>query len=108
MTIMKTLRFILILFLLYGCSPKVIPPGERVEMVQSEHALQGRKIFMSYCNSCHPGGTSGLGPSLINKPLPGFAIRFQVRNGLGVMPAFSKEVLSEKEVDRIIAYIKEL
>lgn len=34
-----------------------------------------------------------------NKPLPGFLIKFQVRNGLGAMPAFSKEHVSPEELD---------
>lgn len=63
---------------------------------------------MSYCNGCHPNGEPGLGPGLNDKPLPGFMIRFQVRNGLGVMPAFPDEVISGEELDDLIEYLVEL
>lgn len=49
----------------------------------------------------------GLAPSIINKPLPGFMIKFQVRNGLGAMPSFKKERLSKDELNDVVAYIKE-
>src|SRR5690349_19856420 len=48
----------------------------------------GQVVFYQYCNPCHPGGEGGVGPALNNKPLPEFAIRTQVRHGLGAMPAF--------------------
>jgi len=69
---------------------------------------KGEAIFMSYCHKCHPGGTAGLGPAINNKPLPGFLIRFQVRRGLGVMPAFKEEVISDDELDNLVAYLKTL
>lgn len=69
---------------------------------------KGEVAFMEYCNRCHPGGESGLAPSINDKPLPGFLMRFQIRHGLGVMPAFKKEVVDKEELDNIIAYIKAL
>ncbi len=68
----------------------------------------GEKIYMSYCQKCHPGGTAGLAPAINNKPVPGFAIRFQIRNGLGMMPAFKEDVISDKEMDDLMAYINKL
>ncbi|MFD2512931.1 c-type cytochrome [Pontibacter locisalis] len=70
--------------------------------------VKGEAVFMSYCQKCHPGGTAGLGPAINNKPLPGFLIRYQVRHGLGMMPAFKKEVISAEELDNLMAYLKEL
>lgn len=69
---------------------------------------EGKLLFHNYCNKCHPDGTAGLGPSIINKPLPDFLIRFQIRNGLGVMPAFKKEYLPDEDVKKIISYINAL
>lgn len=66
----------------------------------------GRRIFDAHCHQCHPGGTGGLGPALNNKPLPGFLIKFQVRRGLGAMPAFSDEEISDDELDALVAYLK--
>lgn len=71
-------------------------------------AARGEAVFMRYCNGCHPGGEGGLGPGLNNKPLPGFAIRFQVRNGLGVMPAFPDEVLPDEDLDALVDYLRTL
>jgi len=53
-------------------------------------------------------GEADLGPALNDKPLPAFLMRFQVRNGLGVMPAFAKDRISDAELDQLIAYLKAL
>lgn len=47
-----------------------------------------------------------MGPAINDKPAPGFVIRFQIRNGLGAMPAFKKDVISAEELDDLMAYIK--
>lgn len=65
----------------------------------------GERVFAANCTMCHPGGTSGIGPALNNKPLPGWAIKLQVRNGLGAMPAFSDEEISSDELDAIVHYV---
>lgn len=74
----------------------------------SEKVLAGELIFMRHCHSCHPGGEGGLGPALNNKPLPGFLIRTQVRQGFGMMPAFEQRVIAGEELDALIAYLKAL
>ena len=68
----------------------------------------GQQVFMRECHQCHPGGEAGLGPAINNKPLPGFLIRFQVRNGLGAMPAFSDDEISSTELDELLEYLKAL
>ena len=68
----------------------------------------GQVAFMEKCNRCHPGGEAGLGPALNDKPFPDFLKRFQVRHGLGVMPHFSKEELSDPDLDAILDYLKAL
>jgi mono/diheme cytochrome c family protein len=70
--------------------------------------LLGQQVFDTYCHQCHPGGTSGVGPAINNKPLPGWLIKFQVRNGLGVMPSFSSEQIPPAELDAVVRYLKEL
>lgn len=65
----------------------------------------GQRVFAASCNGCHPGGTQGLAPALNDKPLPEWAIRFQVRNGLGAMPSFSTEELPEAELDALVEYL---
>lgn len=69
---------------------------------------RGRKLFLDHCHQCHPHGTAGLGLSLVNKPLPAFAIKMQIRRGLGAMPAFPVERLDDAGVEAIVAYIERL
>lgn len=78
----------------------VVPPRLATAEEQA-----GEVTFMRFCNGCHPAGLGGLGPGLINKPLPGFAIRFQVRHGLGAMPSFPARVIPGEELDAVIAYL---
>jgi hypothetical protein len=49
-----------------------------------------------------------LGPALKDKPFPGFLQRFQVRNGLGAMPAFSPAEISAAQLDDLLAYLRVL
>ena len=60
-------------------------------------AARGKVVFMEHCHECHPGGEAGLGPALNNKPLPGLAVKAQIRMGVGAMPGFS-DSLSDSEM----------
>ncbi len=104
---MKEHVFYILLILFAGCSQKVVPPGERGIPLRSAAAVRGQELFMKNCYRCHPGGMGGVGPSIVNKPLPGFLIKFQVRNGLGAMPSFKKSQLSKEDVKDIVKYLKE-
>ncbi len=68
----------------------------------------GKQVFDANCHQCHPGGAGGLGPSLNDKPLPGSLIAYQVRHGLGAMPAFSPERLSDAQLDALVLYLEKL
>lgn len=70
--------------------------------------VRGEQSFAIHCHQCHPAGEAGLGPTLNNKPLPTWLIRFQVRNGLGVMPRFSSAQIPPDELDALILYMKAL
>ena len=72
----------------------------------TQEAAAGQVAFMEKCNRCHPGGEAGLGPALNDKPFPDFLKRFQIRHGLGVMPHFPKEELSDAQLDGILEYLK--
>lgn len=74
----------------------------------SRQAAAGETAFMTHCQQCHPGGQAGLGPAINDKPLPGFLIAMQVRNGFGAMPAFPRDEVSKAELDGIVAYLKAL
>jgi mono/diheme cytochrome c family protein len=83
-------------------------PLTGVHRIEDPVLVRGEQLFSLQCSSCHPAGEAGLGPSINDKPLPTWLIRFQVRNGLGVMPAFSREQISPEELDALILYLKEL
>jgi len=88
--------------------------ARRSEPLTGEHRLtsaqliRGEAVYAMQCGQCHPGGEAGLGPSINDKPLPTWLIRFQVRNGLGVMPAFTPEQISPEDLDALLVYLKEL
>lgn len=65
----------------------------------------GQVVFNRNCEGCHPGGEAGLGPMLNSFPAPGFLIKFQVRRGLGAMPAFPPTVIAGGDLDAIVAYM---
>ena len=73
-----------------------------------ERAERGRAVFMTNCHQCHPGGEAGLGPALNDKPFPEFLKKFQVRHGLGTMPSFSEEKISDPQLEDLMEYLKAL
>lgn len=80
------------------------PPGdEPLHLTQAQ--ARGQAVFMTYCNQCHPRGEAGLAFAINDKPLPRFLMAFQVRNGLGAMPAFPEEVISEPQLDDLLEYL---
>ncbi len=83
--------------------PPLAPPP-----TLSEQADAGQVAFMEKCNRCHPGGEAGLAPALNDKPFPSFLKRFQIRHGLGVMPHFSEEELSDPDLQAILKYLEAL
>jgi mono/diheme cytochrome c family protein len=104
---MKKILLVMIIAVISACSSKIAPPGERGPSLKSARAKNGEEIFMKRCDRCHPGGMGGVGPSIINKPLPGFLIKTQVRVGFGAMPSFNKRKISREELKELVAYIKE-
>lgn len=99
---------LLLLLLCYCGTARRGAPAFAPVTLASEDAVQGQAVFDTYCHKCHPGGEAGLGPAINNKPLPGFMIKFQVRNGVGVMPAFKEAVISDGELNDMVAYLKAL
>jgi mono/diheme cytochrome c family protein len=92
-----------------GCGPerRQEPPSEPFDPNDPQVAL-GERVFSRHCYQCHPGGASGLGPAINDKPLPVFAIKTQVRAGAGLMPAFSGQEVSDEELEGVVKYLKAL
>lgn len=100
--------FVTLLLASCGSTRRGEPIAGRPLPLQSPHLQNGQKLYMEKCHLCHPGGEAGLGPALNNKRLPKFLIRFQVRHGLGAMPGFSSEDISDEQLDDILTYLKAL
>ena len=92
--------------LLAGCGTarRGVPLTGEHNPPNAEIAL-GQRVFDANCSQCHPGGEGGLGPAINNKPLPGWLIKFQVRHGLGTMPAFSSREIPDRELDALAEYL---
>jgi mono/diheme cytochrome c family protein len=97
---------LLVLALAVACGP-----SRRSEPLVGPHRLddpvlvRGEQLFASHCHQCHPRGEAGLGPSLNDKPLPTWLIRYQVRHGIGAMPGFSAERIAPDEMEPLLRYI---
>lgn len=97
----------LLLLVACGSARRGIPIAGPMNLANSQ-AAYGERVFMQKCSQCHPRGEAGLAPAINNKPLPAFLIRFQIRHGIGAMPAFSEDELSDSEVEAIIIYLEHM
>ncbi len=82
----------------------------RQETARSEN-LTGEQLFVRSCNTCHPGGLAGMGPSLaeINTAIPDDAqLKALIRKGRGNMPPQSKETMNDPELDNLVVYLRSL
>jgi mono/diheme cytochrome c family protein len=91
--------------LLACTSPRRSEPITGPIALSDPNLLRGRLLFDRHCYKCHLEGEGGMSPALNNKPLPKFAIRYQVRLGIGAMPAFSRGQLSDEELDSLVDYV---
>jgi mono/diheme cytochrome c family protein len=85
---------------------KAEPLKQKTFIPANERIANGERLFMMHCQKCHPGGEGGLGPAINSNPAPQFVKRFQMRHGLGVMPAFKKNEISKKDLRDISKYLR--
>ena len=89
------------------CSIRKSEPITGKEFVPvNEQIAHGERLYMQYCQKCHPGGEGGIGLAINPVPVPQFVKRFQVRHGLGVMPSFKKDEISESDLKDISKYMR--
>jgi mono/diheme cytochrome c family protein len=102
----------LVLLLIYAasmisCASRRSEPVKQKEFIpRSQEIANGERLYMYFCQKCHPAGEAGLGPSVNANPAPQFVNRFQVRHGLGVMPAFNQEEISTAGLRDISKFMK--
>lgn len=95
------------LLLVVGCVK--IPRGEptgRPVIIETRAAARGQAVYMRHCYHCHQTGEGGLGPALPDVWVPKSVVCLQVRAGLGTMPSFSEEQISEEDLDALYEYLE--
>jgi mono/diheme cytochrome c family protein len=97
----------LLCMLCAGCigAQRVGEPFDRVPELDTANLRVGHLVFYQHCHQCHPNGEGGLAPAINNKPLPQALMAFQVRRGMGAMPAFPKEAITDRELDALTDYL---
>jgi mono/diheme cytochrome c family protein len=94
---------------LFSCGPaRRDEPYTQPLSLDDPHVMNGQRIYMTNCNQCHPAGAAGLAPGLNDKPLTVWAMKLQVRHGVGAMPAFKHDKLSDADLADLIRYEKAL
>jgi len=82
--------------------------GESAEYegpIASTAVDHGKELFGTFCDDCHPGGGSDVGPSLIETPHTPARIRKQIREGSGRMKPFAEKRVSKDDMEAILAYL---
>ena len=90
-----------------SCAARKSEPIKQKEYSDTSLSVaNGEKVFMAFCQKCHPAGEAGLGPAINSNPAPQFVKRFQVRHGLGAMPSFKKEEISTADLRDISEFLR--
>lgn len=104
--------------LLFGCSM-----SEEMKRIQQTNEAQqrrdasrstnltGEQIFIRSCNTCHPQGKAGLGPTLENlcqRYPDDVALKALIRKGKGMMPAQPEKEINGEELENLITYLRSL
>jgi mono/diheme cytochrome c family protein len=91
-----------------ACVPTSRGPALEPLVAPDARVVRGERVFAAACHACHPHALAGLGPGIIDRPVPGWLVRLQVRVGVGVMPAFSEVEIDEDDLDALVAYLAAL
>ncbi|MBX9720322.1 MAG: cytochrome c [Candidatus Obscuribacterales bacterium] len=88
-----------------------VEQAERRQQASMSSDLTGEQLFARSCNTCHPGGSEGMGPSLVSLsskfPSDPALIAF-IRKGKGLMPPQPETTINTKEMANLVAYLRAL
>lgn len=73
--------------------------------------LTGEQLFIRSCNTCHPAGKIGMGPTLIAVDehfSTDESLKKMIRAGKGIMPAQPKSTINDQELDHLVVYLRQL
>jgi mono/diheme cytochrome c family protein len=73
--------------------------------IGSTDVANGKSVYATYCDDCHPDGDADVGPSLIADPHSAARLRQQIREGSGKMKPFPEKRLSKDDLEAILAYL---
>ena len=75
--------------------------------VTSSDVDGGAQVYADFCSGCHQDGTGGSGaaPAVNGIGWTAAHMRRQVREGEDSMPAFSSSVLSDEQLESLMAYL---
>lgn len=85
--------------------------AERRKEEERSANLTGEQIFVRSCNTCHPSAKAGMGPALdrLNEHFPeDRSLKELLRAGRGIMPGQPVDVINEKEMDNLVAYLRDI
>ncbi|MEM7449214.1 MAG: cytochrome c [Myxococcota bacterium] len=74
--------------------------------IASVDIATGEAVWSQFCEGCHPGGGSGVGPAVDNAEWSAAAMRRQVRLGEDRMPGFGPNRIDAEELEALLAYLK--
>lgn len=116
--VMHVVCVVLIVTLFYGCAMSEemrriegLKQAEQLREASRSTNLTGEQIFIRSCNSCHPNGKVGLGPSFekLEEHFPDdSSLKNFIRAGRRNMPAQPNSVLNDKELDNLIKYLRNM
>ncbi len=69
-------------------------------------ATAGADVFANFCEGCHPGGGSGVGPDLHGRTDSPAEIRALIRHGEDRMPAFGPDQISDADLENVLAHLR--
>jgi len=82
---------------------------ERAQSLSTD--LTGEQVFIRSCNTCHPRGRAGMGPALdsLAQHFPDDQqLKRFIRMGKGIMPAQTKDLINDIELDNLVRYLRAL
>jgi ubiquinol-cytochrome c reductase cytochrome c subunit len=89
-----------------------LPPGggPPIPAVQGGDVKSGRELYLTHCSACH--SSAGVGATLNNGRIAPSLMQATptqigeaIRTGPGLMPAFGPDVIPDRDVDSIAAYV---
>jgi mono/diheme cytochrome c family protein len=83
---------------------------QQAQALPSPGLPRGEVIFARYCNTCHPGGNRGSGPSLFTlvPHMDDDSIRAVIRKGKKQMPGYNSSTIPEDHMADLILYLRSL